>query len=64
MTPSNCRRCSECRDQSHHWCSEIRTDDGLRLQCKHCEATAEDCDGCMGDGCAECAGLGIKDVRP
>jgi hypothetical protein len=65
---SECRRCSECQGQAHHWCSEIRTDDG-RLQCKHCDATAEDCEPCDGLGgvnfpCGECGGTGVVDVRP
>lgn len=69
MTESDaCRRCSECRGQSHHWCSEIRTDDGIRLQCKHCDATAEECEACCGGSytspaCVTCGNTGIVDVR-
>lgn len=67
-----CRRCSECVGQDHHWCSEIRTDDGERLHCKHCDATAVECPVCDGQGvylvenhgaqevtCDKCLGLGI-----
>ena len=69
---NECRRCSECQGQSHHWNTEIRTDDGLRMQCKHCESTAEECDDCMGSGegdvnderCAGCDGAGVVDVQP
>ena len=63
---AECRRCSECRGQMHHWCTEIRTDDGERLQCKHCDATAaecEMCDGSGGDDCTECEGTGLVDIR-
>ena len=60
---SECRRCSECQGQKHHWCTEILADDGERLQCKHCPATSAPCDTCMGDGCAECARTGVIDVQ-
>ena len=70
---SACRRCSECVDQDHHWSSEIRTDDAERLQCKHCDATAAECETCDGEGsgdfndeswiCGTCVGTGIVDVR-
>lgn len=62
MGTSGCRRCGECRGQAHHWCSEILTDDCLRLQCKHCPATADLCDECDGGGCTDCAGTGVFNV--
>jgi hypothetical protein len=55
------KRCSECVGQKHHWCTEIRTDDGEHLQCKHCDAIASECPECMGDGCDECEG-GIVEI--
>jgi|HubBroStandDraft_1064217.scaffolds.fasta_scaffold05466_11 hypothetical protein len=68
---SGCRRCSECRGGDHHWCSEILTEDLTRLQCKHCPATADLCEGCDGSGgsledgtkCRDCDGKGVVDVR-
>lgn len=45
-----CQRCSECPNQDHHWCTEILTDDGEHFQCKHCEATADECTDCGGAG--------------
>ena len=62
MGTSGCRRCGECRGQAHHWCSEILTEDCERLQCKHCEATADLCEDCNGDGCRECQYVGAVNV--
>jgi hypothetical protein len=73
----DCKRCSECAGQDHHWCTEILTDDGERLQCKHCDATCVECDACEdgttyvvdGDGeehaseCVECEGGGYVDFQ-
>jgi hypothetical protein len=58
---SNCRRCSECLGQRHHWCTEMLTDDGRHLQCKHCDAIASECGECAGEGCDECSG-GVVEI--
>lgn len=51
-----CRRCSECSGAEHHWI------DGAAFGCKHCAATAAQCEGCdevattrSFDGAALCA---------
>ncbi len=43
--PTECKRCTECVGQEHHWQDGILTDDH-RYQCKHCDATAPACDTC------------------
>lgn len=43
--PVECKRCTECVGQEHHWQDGILTDDH-RYQCKHCDATAPACDTC------------------
>ena len=54
--PKECKRCSECEGQEHHWQDGVFLDDiesprldcDPRYQCKHCSATAPACDTCGG----------------
>jgi hypothetical protein len=53
LAPIACRRCSECRGESHHWLEESAppppNGDGFNgYVCKHCETRAEMCDDCGG----------------
>lgn len=51
----SCRRCNECRGQSHHWIPNSRvgiTDNEPQWICKHCPAKGEDCPTCSGFGCS------------
>ena len=44
--PKECKRCSECDGQEHHW--HDGDGDGDHYTCKHCDATAPSCDSCGG----------------
>jgi hypothetical protein len=50
MSNTECRRCSECVDQEHHFLPHEYDDaDGnghLYYPCKHCDARAWACDSC------------------
>ena len=59
---SECRRCSECADSSHHWI-DTWTDAGNDYACKHCPAEGRMCDRCLGDGCDHCGGEGVIEVQ-
>ena len=71
---TTCRRCSECRNNSHHWIDN--TDDpgddiSERVPthiCKHCDQQGYECPACGGDGidtetltglCGFCCGEGV-----
>ena len=43
-----CRRCSDCRGEQHHWIEDCGDDDddGQFYACKHCDATANACGNC------------------
>ena len=55
-----CRRCSECKNSSHHWIynSAFGDDPDSRENaetshvCKHCDACGNACEDCGGDGVA------------
>jgi len=66
---SKCRRCSECRERSHHWMpnpdfgndpDEAEGPVDVDYICKHCDATASECRHCFGDGYEP----GIDDAQP
>ncbi len=72
MPPLNltCRRCSECSQSLHHWIElpVICPTKGplCDYSCKHCDAAADACEACWGDGaseagirCDDCDGLGV-----
>lgn len=60
-----CRRCSECKNYSHHWTPDPVPDDIGEYGCKHCEARGDGCELCCGDGevegvqCQLCMGEGV-----
>jgi hypothetical protein len=46
---SDCRRCTECAGQEHHFLGVAEHDletDQVYYPCKHCEARAPECDEC------------------
>ena len=62
---SECRRCSECLGNSHHWLdnpdggndpAESEHDPERTHICKHCDAVGDECDECGGSGRGECVG--------
>jgi hypothetical protein len=63
MRTNQCRRCSECKGQDHHWLDNPDFGNGddpddpasvdYQFTCKHCPA--------MGGECPDCDGLGIQD---
>lgn len=66
---NKCRRCADCRGRRHHWVEHC-VDGESDFTCKHCDATAELCMDCMGDGeyvgvnqvsrtCRACNGEGV-----
>jgi len=36
---SECKRCSECEEQKHHWIEACPPDGDPICECKHCDAT-------------------------
>jgi hypothetical protein len=42
---TDCRRCSECIGEEHHFSDVIRDDNG-DFECKHCDVVAEACNAC------------------
>ena len=71
---TTCRRCGECRSNSHHWL-ENTTDPGDDITaripthiCKHCDQQGQECPACGGGGidtetlsglCRFCRGEGV-----
>ena len=62
---SECRRCSDCRGNTHHWLenpdagndpAESEHDPERTHVCKHCDAVGDECDECGGSGRGECVG--------
>jgi hypothetical protein len=41
----SCCRCSECEDLPHHFIDDYEEDAEHEFACKHCETTANMCDG-------------------
>lgn len=63
-----CRRCSECRDCSHHWIPDLMADDDPEYEpgeyaCKHCDVRGNACPECSGDGCTTCGGEGVLSLN-
>jgi len=54
-TKTKCRRCSECRNNSHHWMDnpDCYSEADPSHVCKHCEETGNECEYCCGDGCGD-----------
>lgn len=60
-TVTKCRRCAECRDNSHHWIPNINfgvKEDSPQWICKHCPSKGEECPACYGFGNSEMDGSG------
>lgn len=57
---TKCRRCSECRSNSHHWIEDIDDNDppAFDYSCKHCEQKGHECPACYGFGNSEMDGSG------
>jgi hypothetical protein len=67
----NCRRCSECAGETHHWIENLdfsggEIEDANEFVCKHCDAVAFVCPECdevvaaADTPCASCAAPGGK----
>lgn len=70
-----CRRCSECKNYSHHWLPnpDFGNDEDEEAEhsmreyvCKHCPMTGNECPECYGSGatepddvCSSCDGEGV-----
>lgn len=60
ITETKCRRCTECRNSSHHWIDnpefgvcEEGEHPGHQFCCKHCPMLGDECPVCYGDGQGE-----------
>lgn len=72
-TTKRCRKCHECKDNSHHWIPNPRmgSRDNHEWICKHCPAKGDDCEQCDGYGycdddysnCQKCNGDGVIEVN-
>lgn len=56
---TQCRRCEECKDYSHHWMDNGKygdeeywddNDSSTTHVCKHCGALGDECETCFGVG--------------
>lgn len=60
-----CRRCSVCRNSSHHWLPNTAFGDlneennEVEYVCKHCDAIGDECVNCFAEGCDDCDGEGV-----
>lgn len=64
MPTMPCRRCSECKNASHHWTPDPMDPDDSEYQpgdyaCKHCDQRGNCCPCCEEQGCAACDGEGV-----
>jgi hypothetical protein len=57
--PMLCKRCSDCRNASHHWLADPQDDGRFNYVCKHCCAVGKVCPTCDGAGCYYCRGEGV-----
>ncbi len=63
-----CRRCSECEGQEHHWIESYCEESNTYYACKHCPVVGDPCLECEGgldpDGsaCPACGGVGVVNI--